>query len=40
MELIKDLPEIFEGFSEARRNGFISAKQFKEQNKPMIDKAL
>ena len=36
MELIKDLPEIFEGFSEARRNGFISAKQFKEQNKPMI----
>ncbi len=36
MELIKDLPEIFEGFSEARINGFISAKQFKEQNKPMI----
>ena len=36
MEIRKDLPEIFEDFSEARRNGFISAKQFKDQNKPMI----
>lgn len=36
MKLIKELPEIFEEFSEARRNGFISAKKFKEQNKPMI----
>lgn len=36
MELKKQLPEIFESFSEARRNGFISAKNFKDQNKPMI----
>jgi len=36
MEIKKELPEIFEGFSEARKNGFIAAKAFKEQNKPMI----
>ncbi len=36
MELKKELPEIFEEFSEARRNGFIAAKAFKEQNKPMV----
>lgn len=36
MKLRKELPEIFDEFSEARRNGFISAKNFKEQNKAMI----
>lgn len=36
MELKRALPEIFEEFSEARRNGFIAAKAFKDQNKPMI----
>lgn len=36
MDIRKDLPSIFEEFSEARRNGFIAAKAFKEQNKPMI----
>lgn len=36
MELRKDLPEIFEDFSEARQNGFIAAKNFKEQNKPLV----
>lgn len=36
MEIKKALPEIFEGFSEARKNGFMAAKAFKEQNKPMI----
>lgn len=36
MDLRKELPEIFEEFSEARRNGFISAKKFKEENKAMI----
>jgi benzoyl-CoA reductase/2-hydroxyglutaryl-CoA dehydratase subunit BcrC/BadD/HgdB len=36
MEIKKNLPEIFEGFSDARKNGFIAAKAFKEQNKPMI----
>ncbi len=32
----KELPEIFESFSEARRNGFLGAKAFKEQNRPMV----
>jgi len=36
MELKKNLPEIFEGFSDARKNGFMTAKAFKEQNRPMI----
>jgi len=36
MDIKKDLPSIFEEFSEARRNGFIAAKNFKEQDKPMI----
>lgn len=36
MEVKKALPEIFEEFSEARRNGFIAAKNFKETNRPMI----
>ncbi|TCO76848.1 double-cubane-cluster-containing anaerobic reductase [Marinisporobacter balticus] len=36
MEIRKDLPAIFEEFSEARRNGFIAANDFKKQNKPMI----
>lgn len=36
MELRKDLPEIFEGFAEARRNGFIAAKNLKEKDIPMV----
>lgn len=36
MSLRKDLPAIFEEFSEARRNGFMAAKEFKEQDKPMV----
>ncbi len=36
MHIRKELPSIFEAFSEARRNGFISAKTFKEENRPMI----
>lgn len=36
MNVRKELPEIFESFAEARKNGFMSAKQFKEQNKAMI----
>lgn len=36
MNIRKELPEIFEGFAEARKNGFIAAKNFKEQNKPMV----
>jgi len=36
MTIKKELPAIFESFSEARRNGFITAKRFKEENRPMI----
>ena len=36
MDIKKELPEIFEEFNEARRNGFIAAKKFKESNRPMI----
>jgi benzoyl-CoA reductase/2-hydroxyglutaryl-CoA dehydratase subunit BcrC/BadD/HgdB len=36
MTIRKELPIIFEDFSEARRNGFVAAKKFKEQNRPMI----
>lgn len=36
MELRRELPEIFESFSEARKNGFIAAKNFKDQNRPMV----
>lgn len=36
MTLRKELPEIFESFSDARKNGFIAAKNFKDQNKAMI----
>jgi len=36
MKLRKELPEIFEDFSEARRNSFIMAKEYKEMNKPMV----
>ena len=36
MDIKKELPQIFEEFSEARRNGFIAAKAFKDQNRPMI----
>lgn len=36
MELRKELPEIFEEFAEARRNGFIAAKNLKEKDIPMV----
>lgn len=36
MELRKELPEIFEDFSDARKNGFIAAKNFKDQNKALV----
>jgi len=36
MELRKNLPEIFEDFAEGRRNAFLSVKQIKDQNKPVI----
>ena len=36
MHLRKELPEIFEQFADARKNGFIAAKQLKEKNSPMV----
>ena len=36
MDLRKDLPSIFDSFSEARRNGFITAKNLKDSNIPLV----
>lgn len=36
MEIIKDLPEVFEEFSEQRRNSFLSVKEIKESGIPVI----
>lgn len=36
MELIKDLPSIFEEFEENRKNGFLEAKKIKDEGKPLI----
>jgi benzoyl-CoA reductase/2-hydroxyglutaryl-CoA dehydratase subunit BcrC/BadD/HgdB len=36
MDLRKDLPSIFDSFSEARRNGFITAKNLKDNNIPLV----
>ena len=36
MDLKKELPEIFDQFAEARKNGFIAAKTLQEQNIPMV----
>ena len=31
MRILKNLPELFDNFSEARKNGFISAKELKDK---------
>ena len=36
MELVKDLPEVFEEFAEQRRNSFIGVKKIKEAGIPVI----
>lgn len=36
MQLKKDLPEIFEEFSQQRRQSFVTAMEIKNQNKPFI----
>ncbi len=36
MEVIKSLPDVFEEFGEARRNAFLSVKEFKEKGIPVI----
>ena len=36
MELVKDLPEVFEEFAEQRKNSFLAVKKFKDQGVPVI----
>ena len=36
MDVIKDLPEIFNDFAEARQNAFLAAKEQKEDGRPLI----
>lgn len=36
MDIRKDLPEVFESFSEARKNGFLTAKELKDKNVPLV----
>lgn len=36
MELIKALPEIFEDFAEQRKNSFLTMKELKDKNVPVI----
>lgn len=36
MELIKELPEIFEEFAEQRKNSFLTMKELKDKNVPVI----
>ena len=35
MEIIKDLPEVFEEFAEQRKNSFLAIKKIKDQNIPV-----
>ena len=37
MELIKDLPEVFEEFAEQRQKSFLAVKELKEKGKPLLD---
>ena len=36
MEIIKELPAVFEEFAEARRNAFVNVKKVKDQGIPVI----
>ena len=36
MEIIKDLPAVFDEFAEARRNSFVAVKNIKDQGIPVI----
>ena len=36
MELVKTLPDVFEEFSEQRRNSFMPLFEMKEQNIPFV----
>ena len=34
MEIIKDLPEVFEEFAEQRKNSFLAVKELKDKGVP------
>lgn len=36
MEIIKELPEVFEEFAEQRKNSFLAVKQLKDQGVPVV----
>lgn len=36
MELVKDLPEVFEEFAEQRKNSFLAVKKLKDQGVPIV----
>lgn len=36
MEVIKDLPEVFEEFAEQRKKSFLGVKQLKDKGIPVI----
>lgn len=36
MELIKELPEVFEAFAEQRKNSFLAVKQLKDKGVPVV----
>ena len=35
-EVIKDLPEIFDEFADARKNAFLSVKELKDKDIPLV----
>lgn len=36
MEIVKDLPEVFEQFAEQRKNSFLAVKELKDQGVPVV----
>lgn len=36
MNIIKDLPEVFEKFAEQRKNSFLAMKKLKDQGIPVV----
>ena len=36
MQLVQDLPEIFESFAEQRKKSFLMVKEWKDQGKPIV----
>ena len=40
MELIKDLPEVFEEFAEQRQKSFLAVKELKEKGFRLLDRTV